>query len=135
MNKKVKWLIGLSIIACAMAAIFFLNLRENIVYYYTPDEIFAKSDLIDKDKEIRVGGFVKKGSVNKDQQSLVMSFVITDLKGHDIVVEHQGAVPNLFKDGQGVIVEGMLTDRGTKMKSRNLIVKHSEEYKAPKQEN
>jgi len=57
--------------------------------------------------------------------------VISDLKGHEIKVSHKGTPPDMFKEGQGVVVEGILSPDGKSVKSRRLMVKHSEEYKKP----
>ena len=118
------------IIAAAVVSLSFLNLGENLVYFYTPEEAYAKGSELDG-QNIKVGGMVMPGSVVWQPEQLALSFTMTDMKGHEIKVQHQGTPPDMFKEGQGVVVEGRLGDQGKMMVSRNLMVKHSEEYKKP----
>lgn len=123
-----KWIIGGSIIAAAVVSMSFLNLGDNLIYFYTPDEAFAKAaDL--EGKTIKVGGMVKGGSVQWTPEQLALKFVMTDLKGHEIEVSHTGTPPDMFKENSGVVVEGRIDNAGRSMVSKNLMVKHSEEYK------
>lgn len=124
------WLIGGSIIASAIVSMAFLNLDQNLVYFYTPDEAYAKANSL-AGQTIKVGGMVKPGSVTWKPEQLSLAFTVSDLKGHDIVVSHTGTPPDMFKEGQGVVVEGRITPDGAAMTSRNLMVKHSEEYTKP----
>jgi len=125
-----RWIIGGSVIAVALIAISFMNLGDNLVYFYTPGEAYAKAAELGSET-VKVGGMVKPGTVKWVPEQLALSFVMTDLKGHDIAVSHKGTPPDMFKEGQGVVVEGRLTDGGKAMVSHNLLVKHSEEYKKP----
>lgn len=125
-NKK--WFIGGGIIAVALVVIASLNLGDNLIYFYTPSEAYAKAaDL--GGQTIKVGGMVQAGSVKWQAETLDLSFTMTDMEGHDIAVSHKGTPPDMFKEGQGVVVEGRIEDAGRRMVSRNLMVKHSEEYK------
>jgi len=129
-GKTTKWLIGGAVIAAAIVALSFLNLGDNLIYFYTPGEAFAKSSELDG-QTIKVGGMIKQDSVNWTPESLSLKFVLTDLKGTEINVSHNGTPPDMFKQGSGVVVEGRLTDHGKMLVSKNLMVKHSEEYKKP----
>jgi cytochrome c-type biogenesis protein CcmE len=129
-TKKTSWIVGGSVIAAAVVGMSFLNLSENLVYFYTPSEAFAKAPALAA-KNIKVGGMVMDGTVNFDAEKLGLTFTMTDFKGHDIAVSHRGVPPDMFKEGQGVVVEGRLSEDGKQMTSRNLMVKHSEEYKTP----
>jgi cytochrome c-type biogenesis protein CcmE len=123
-----KWLIGGAVIAAAVIGISFLSLGDNLVYFYTPAEAYAKAaDL--EGQNVKVGAMVVPGSVQWKADELALSFTMTDLEGHDIRVEHKRTPPDMFKEGQGVVVEGRLADGGKAMVSRHLLVKHSEEYK------
>ena len=82
------------------------SLEENVVYFQSPSEIKALSEL-DK-KKIRVGGMVKKDSISINSSEL--KFVITDFK-NEINVIYTGAIPNLFEEGKGVVAEGVLNDQ------------------------
>ena len=125
-----RWLIGGIVIAGAVIGISFLNLGDNLVYFYTPDEAIAKAADLGS-QTIKVGGMVKGGSEVWNRESLELAFTLTDMKGHEIAVQHKGTPPDMFKENSGVVVEGRLEDGGKRMVSRNLMVKHSEEYKAP----
>lgn len=128
--KSKKWLIGVFIIGLAIVGLSLLNLGENLVYFYTPSEAIAKAKDL-SDKEIRVGALVKAGSVNWDPDTLSLEFTMTDMKESEITVTHKGSPPDMFKENQGVVVEGWISEDGTRMRSKNLFVKHSEEYKKP----
>ena len=129
-SKSAKWLIGIGIITAAVVAIAMTQLSSNVVYFYTPDEAQAKSMDIGQ-QTIKVGGMVVPGSVDWRAEQLDLAFTISDLKGHEIRVKHKGTPPDMFKEGQGVVVEGTLASAGREMTSRKLMVKHSEEYKKP----
>ena len=94
----------------SVVLIIFLILRsleENVVYFFSPSEIYNKAN-ISFNKKLRVGGLVKENSVSKEGTSI--NFIITDLK-NEILVSYNGPVPNLFSEGKGVIAEGKLNDR------------------------
>ena len=109
-------------------AIFFIlkTLEENVVYFFSPSEIYYKSN-ISFDKKIRIGGLVKEDSIIKDQTSI--KFIITDLK-KEIIVSYRGAVPNLFSEGKGVIAEGKLKDKKYFVADK-ILAKHDENYMPP----
>ena len=127
LSKKVKSRIFLFTIflLSATAIIFFVlrSLEENVVYFFSPTEIYNKTN-IPFDKKIRVGGLVKVDSVNKDEKSI--NFIITDLK-KEIVVSYSGLVPNLFSEGKGVVAEGKLKDKKYFVADK-ILAKHDENY-------
>jgi cytochrome c-type biogenesis protein CcmE len=128
---KTRWIIGGTVIALAVVGIAVNNMvGQNLVYFYTPSEAYAKSAELDG-QTVKVGGMVKQGTVKWQPEQLALSFTMTDLQGHDIDVKHNGTPPDMFKEGQGVVVEGRLENGGKNMVSHNLLVKHSEEYKGP----
>ena len=95
----------LSLISVAIVIFVVLrSLEENVVYFFSPTEIYNKTN-ISFNKKIRVGGLVKMNSISKNETSI--NFVITDLK-KEIVVSYNGLVPNLFSEGKGVVAEGKL---------------------------
>src|SRR4051812_23839475 len=128
-KRSAKWIIGGVVIAAAVIGISFLNLGDNLVYFYTPGEAFAKAAELSSKGAIKVGGMVKTGSVVWQPEQLSLHFTMTDLEGHEIAVAHTGTPPDMFKEGQGVVVEGRIDEQGKTMLSKNLMVKHSEEYK------
>ena len=111
-----------------LSIIFFLlrSLESNLVYYYSPTEIYNKEN-ISKTKKIRLGGLVKEGSVNDNKTSI--NFIITDLK-NEIIVLYSGSVPNLFSEGKGVVAEGKLKDKKYFIADK-ILAKHDENYMPP----
>ena len=129
-SKKFKLRIFLLIVTfVTLGLIIFLilkSLEDNVVYFFSPTDIYNKSD-ISLTKKIRVGGLVKEGSVNKDAD--VISFIITDLK-NEINVSYKGLVPNLFSEGKGVVAEGKLNDKKYFIANK-ILAKHDENYMPP----
>ena len=101
------------------------SLEENVVYFQSPSKIKALSEL-DK-KKIRVGGMVKKNSININQSEV--NFVITDFK-NELIVNYKGSIPNLFEEEKGVVAEGFLQDRNY-FKAVKILAKHDENYMPP----
>ena len=101
-------------------------LKDNILYFLSPTEI-KKNSKINFNKNIRIGGMVKKGSILIDKNEI--KFIITDLK-NEIFVSYKGTVPNLFVEGKGVIAEGNLKDRKFFVAKR-ILAKHDENYMPP----
>lgn len=126
----VKWVIGAGVIGVAIAALSSLNFGENVVFFYTPKEITANAAELSA-KTIKVGAMVKPGSVDWNAEDLSLNFTLTDLKGTEIAVQHKGTPPDMFKENQGVVVEGKVNPEGDMIASKRLMVKHSEEYKKP----
>ena len=101
------------------------SLEENVVYFQSPSEIKSLTE-INKGK-IRIGGMVKKNSININSNEV--NFVITDHK-NEINVNYSGAVPNLFAEGKGVVAEGFLKDRNF-FSATKILAKHDENYMPP----
>ena len=110
------------------AIIFFVlkSLEENVVYFFSPTEIYDRPN-ISFNTKIRIGGLVKENSLIKSQKSI--KFIITDLK-NEIIVTYNGLVPNLFSEGKGVIAEGQLKDRKYFVADK-ILAKHDENYMPP----
>lgn len=100
--------------------------KENMLYFMTPSEVLAHHHY---NRQLRLGGLVEKNSVIKEVASLTTRFVITD-KTTTIPVSYIGIVPDLFREGQGVIVEGKLQEDGH-FKADLLLAKHDENYMPP----
>ena len=130
LNKKVKSRIFFLtlLLLSASAVIFFVlrSLEENVVYFFSPSEIYNKTN-ISFDKKIRVGGLVKMNSISKNETSI--NFIITDLK-KEIIVSYDGLVPNLFSEGKGVVAEGRLKDKKYFV-AEKILAKHDENYMPP----
>jgi len=130
LTKKVKsrifFLSVLVILAALVIFVILRSLEENVVYFFSPTEIYNKSN-ITFDKKIRIGGLVKKNSVSKNNTSV--NFIITDLK-KEISVSYNGIVPNLFSEGKGVVAEGKLKDKKYFIADK-ILAKHDENYMPP----
>ena len=101
------------------------SLEENVVYFLAPSEIF-NSQKIPKEK-IRIGGMVKNNSIKVNSNAI--NFIITDFK-KEILVIYSGSVPNLFKEGKGVVAEGNLLNRNM-FEAKKILAKHDENYMPP----
>ncbi len=109
----------------ATAALVLNALNENINLFYPPDQIVA--GLAPVDQRIRAGGIVVDGSVFREIGSMSVSFVISDLDGHDVPVTFEGILPNLFGEGQGIVATGRLGADGVFVASE-VLAKHDENY-------
>ena len=113
--------------------IIFYNLKNNLVFFFSPSEI--SKQVLDNSRKIRVGGMVKENSllkeiIHKDNQKIQkISFIITDFK-NEVLVNYEGILPDLFKEGQGVVVEGILIDH-LSVNAINVLAKHDENYMPP----
>lgn len=129
-SRKTKWIIGTVVIVGTIVSVSFVSMDQNSVYFYTPQEAVTKAPTLSKEN-IRVGGMVKAGSMEWDRQQLDLKFILSDLKGSEISVQHRGTPPDLFKENAGVIVEGNISEDGNAFVATKLMVKHSEEYRQP----
>ena len=116
------------LLAASVLVVFVVlkSLEENVVYFFSPTELYNKED-ISFNKKIRIGGLVKDGSVINDQTSI--NFIVTDLN-NEIIVSYKGSVPNLFSEGKGVVAEGKLKDKKYFIADK-ILAKHDENYMPP----
>ena len=121
-KKKRLALIGaaVALVGVAVGLILFA-LRDNIVFFYAPSEVAAKA--VPPGTHLRIGGLVKQGSLKRDGTQV--RFVVTDGKD-DIGVTYTGALPDLFREGQGVVAEGTLGHEG--LAASSILAKHDERY-------
>ena len=117
-----------SVVALTAAALFVLNaFRSNLVFFYSPTEVLAGKAPVDR--TFRMGGMVENGSVRREPNSLKVHFVVTDLR-NSLPVYFEGILPDLFREGQGVVVQGSLrSDRN--FVAREVLAKHDENYMPP----
>ena len=127
LSKKVKsrffFLVYLMLVVAIIIFFILRTLEENVVYFFSPSEIYDKSN-ISLNEKIRIGGLVKEDSISKDETSI--NFIITDLK-NEIIVSYSGLLPNLFSEGKGVIAEGELKDKKYFV-ADEILAKHDENY-------
>jgi len=127
---KKSWIIaGAAVLVAVFAWMLFGGLEKNVVFFLTPKELMAKGrDGVGV--PVRLGGQVKPGSMSWDAKTLDLRFTVTD-GAKEIPVHSTGAPPQMFRDGMGVVVEGKVGQGGV-FQATNLMVKHSNEYRAPK---
>ena len=129
-GKKVKLrILFLSFVLITVILTIFLilkSLEEDVVYFISPTEIKSLTKL-NTNKKIRVGGMVKEGSIQTSTQQI--NFIITDFK-NEINVSFDGAIPNLFAEGKGVVAEGFLRDHNF-LNAKKILAKHDENYMPP----
>ena len=109
-------------------AMALLALNENINLFYSPQEIVAGKAPVGQ--VIRAGGMVREGSVVRSDTDLTMSFRVSDLKSAEFTVHFEGILPDLFREGQGVIARGILRADG-EFVAEEVLAKHDEEYMPP----
>ena len=126
MKTRTKFLIGGAVILAVIVALSLQELQKMTVFFYTPAEVLASPTEFEN-KTIRIGALVKQGSVDWNAQAIQLSFNITEEGKNYIPVYYAGVKPDLFREGQGVVVEGKMN--GLRFEASQLLVKHSEEYK------
>ena len=120
-------LLGLLILG--IATVLVLNaLEDKIVFFYSPTDIVTRKE-VPRTRQIRVGGLVKKGTWEKPTAGLNHNFTITDLR-HEISISYKGIVPDIFREGQGVVVLGKFQADG-KFRADEVLAKHDEKYMPP----
>jgi len=119
-------LIAGGVLVLSVAAAFVLNaFQSNLVFFFTPTQILNGE--APTNKTFRIGGMVKAGSLNREGTEV--SFVVTDT-AKDITVRYTGLLPDLFKEGKGVVAQGKLNDQG-EMIAAEVLAKHDENYMPP----
>ena len=117
-------LFSLTLIAGALFLIL-TNSKKNIVFFYTPTELIKAGAIIDQ--QVRIGGFVKQNSIKKiSKPNANIVFIVTDNE-NDIHVEYNGILPDMFREKQGAVVEGVLINKN-KINANKVFAKHDENY-------
>jgi cytochrome c-type biogenesis protein CcmE len=123
---------GLAIVAGLLAlgtavALVLNAFQSNLVFFFSPSQVAANE--APRDKSFRIGGLVEEGSIQRDTQSLKVDFVVTDL-AQKIPVTYTGLLPDLFKEGKGVVAQGKLGRDGV-FRADQVLAKHDENYMPP----
>lgn len=111
----------------AATAVAITALNDNMLYFVSPTDVYANA--APPDKRIRLGGLVAAGSVNREPDSLAVQFTVTDGR-HHVPVRFEGILPDLFREGQGVIAHGHLDERGH-FNADEVLARHDETYMPP----
>lgn len=127
-RKRRLQLVALLVAGVSIATVFvLLALRENINLFYTPAQIAAGEAPLDR--EIMAGGLVVPGSVSRDSDSLYVEFRVTD-NAAEALISFEGILPDLFREGQGIVAVGRMTESGT-VHASQVLAKHDENYMPP----
>ena len=135
MNKRVSsartyraaWLAAIVVVALGFGIALVKVFNENLVFFYTPTQILS-GEVPQGEKTYRLGGMVEVGSVQREADSLKVSFVVSDLN-NKVPVQFNGIVPDLFKEGTGVVADGQWD--GTTFVATEVLAKHDEDYMPP----
>jgi cytochrome c-type biogenesis protein CcmE len=121
-------LVGLMVIGVGTAAAFALNaFQENVLSFYSPSDVSAGK--APADRTFRVGGMVTEGSFQRPAGSMEATFVLTDF-AHNVRVRYSGVLPDLFREGQGIVARGKLAPGGDFV-AEEVLAKHDENYMPP----
>lgn len=122
---------GIILLISSATALMLYSLNQNIDLFYTPSEIIngksGKKPV--QGQRLRIGGMVVEGSVRHDEKELAVSFDLVDT-GPIVTVIYKGLLPDLFREGQGIVATGKLLDSKTIM-AEEVLAKHDEEYMPP----
>lgn len=121
-------LIGLMLIGIGLAATFALKaFNENLMYFFSTTDV--SEGKAPKDALFRLGGMVVKGSVERPSEDLLVRFKLSDFS-KEVTVEYSGILPDLFREGQGIVAKGRLDNRGVFV-AEEVLAKHDENYMPP----
>jgi cytochrome c-type biogenesis protein CcmE len=121
-------LVGMGLAILGVAAALILNaFQSNLVFFYTPSQIVAKE--APQARSFRVGGLVEQGSVQRQPDGVTVRFVVTDT-ANSIAVLYTGILPDLFKEGKGVVAQGQIGADGV-FHAKEVLAKHDENYMPP----
>lgn len=121
-QKRLALIAGLALVVALATTLVLVALRDQIVFFYSPSDVVARE--VAAGHPIRLGGLVKDGTWTRSGQD--NSFTITD-GATDIVARYTGILPDLFREGQGVVAEGSMTPEGG-FTATNVLAKHDENY-------
>ncbi len=122
------WLVGAAVLAIAVAALLALSgLRDQAAFFYAPSDVTP--EVLAADRAVRLGGMVAGGSVSRAADGVTVRFTVTDGRA-TTPVSFAGIVPDLFREGSGVVAEGRFQRDGS-FTATNLLAKHDEKYMPP----
>jgi cytochrome c-type biogenesis protein CcmE len=114
--------------ALGIASALVLNaFQSNLVFFFSPSQV--KANEAPRDRSFRIGGLVEEGSIRREPKGLTVRFVVTDL-AQQIPVTYTGLLPDLFKEGKGVVAQGKLDAEGV-FRADQVLAKHDENYMPP----
>jgi cytochrome c-type biogenesis protein CcmE len=127
-KKRRLTLLGLGMLALAgSAALVLTAFEDNLVFFYSPSDVQAKE--ISPEQYVRMGGLVQEGSVETIEDGATVRFAVTDGE-HAVTVRYRGLLPDLFREGQGVVTQGQFNADGVFV-AQEVLAKHDENYMPP----
>jgi cytochrome c-type biogenesis protein CcmE len=121
-------LIGLMVLGAGLATAFALkSFNDNLMYFFPPTDVVEGK--APKDALFRLGGMVVKGSVKRPDKGMMVRFKLTDFS-KEVIVEYTGILPDLFREGQGIVAHGRLNSQGVFI-AEEVLAKHDENYMPP----
>lgn len=127
-KRRLQWVLSSLLVLGIVAGLVLYALQQNISLYVTPSELLARPAAATQ--SFRLGGYVRPGSVQHAAQGVLTRFVVTDFQ-QDIRVEHRGVLPTLFREGQGVVMDGKVRAADSVFVATRVLAKHDENYKPP----
>jgi cytochrome c-type biogenesis protein CcmE len=121
-QKRLALIAGLAVVLALATTLVLVALRDQIVFFYSPSDVIARQ--VEAGQPIRLGGLVKEGTWVREGQD--NNFVVTD-GANDVAARYTGILPDLFREGQGVVAEGSLGPDGS-FTATNVLAKHDENY-------
>lgn len=133
-KKRLTIILAISLGLVSVTGLVLYALSQNIDLFYTPSELVEgkgpEKIKPEEGQRLRIGGLVVPGSVVRDPQSLKVAFKLVDNGGHLVTVEFDGILPDLFREGQGIVAQGTLKD-ATTVAAFEVLAKHDENYMPP----
>ena len=125
--KRLSWILaGVAVLGVASALVL-SAFNRNLVFFFTPSQVASKEAPLDR--TFRIGGLVEPGSLKRQQDGLTVQFVVTDT-AKSLTVVYRGILPDLFREGKGVVTQGRLNTDGTFV-ANEVLAKHDENYMPP----
>jgi len=126
-HRRFAW-IAAGLVAVGIAVALVLNaFQSNLVFFYSPSQVLSKEAPVGR--PFRIGGMVEAGSLRREKDSLTVQFVVTDT-AQNVTVRYTGLLPDLFKEGKGVVAQGSLRPDGVFV-ATEVLAKHDENYMPP----
>jgi cytochrome c-type biogenesis protein CcmE len=126
-TRRLGWILGGLAVLGVAAALVLNAFQSNLVFFFTPTQVAARE--APQGRPFRVGGLVEAGSLKRESKSLTVSFRVTDTR-ETIPVSYTGLLPDLFKEGKGVVAQGTLGPDGV-FRASEVLAKHDENYMPP----
>ena len=123
-KRRLYWIISIVLVVTLAATLVLYALKQNINLFFTPSQLLAQT--VPQDYHFRLGGMVKLHSVQRENNNLSVHFIVTDNQ-RDIPVQYTGTLPDLFREGSGIVAEGHLNIQGVFIADQ-VLAKHDEKY-------